>query len=201
MPHPCLVTEYMPGGSLHHLLHVRKLSLPLPHGMNMCLQIADGVMYLHMQVPIIVHRDLKSLNVVLDLSLNTKICDFGLTETMDRTHITKKNNGGSPRYMAPELFDCKTKITEKIDIWAMGCIFVEILGGPLPYESINTLAELTHEMLVNRRPPHIPSDMHGPVQKIFRSCLNFDHRLRPSSKQVFEQLKNAKRHLKDLELF
>merc|ERR1712046_159899 len=108
---------------------------------------------------------------------------------MDRTHITKKNNGGSPRYMAPELFDSKSKITEKVDIWSMGCIFTEIFGGPLPYEQINTLADLTREMLVHRRPPHVPSEIHESLQKIFRSCLNFDHRLRPTSKQVFEQLK------------
>ncbi|CAE7928741.1 DYRK4 [Symbiodinium sp. KB8] len=69
--------------------------------------------------------------------------------------------------MAPELFDSKTKITEKIDalVWAMGCIFVEVpsfdiltvgdvlmlvCGGPLPYENITTLADLTKEMLINR---------------------------------------------------
>merc|ERR1712151_645695 len=132
--------------------------------MNMCLQLADGVMYLHLQTPIVVHRDLKSLNVVLDLSLNVKICDFGLTESMDRTHITKKNNGGSPRYMAPELFDSKSKITEKVDIWSMGCIFTEINGGPLPYEGINTLADLTREMLVNKRIPVIPQTIVEPLQ-------------------------------------
>eukprot|EP00811_Abedinium_folium_P004388 NODE_1403_length_2489_cov_5.317951.p1 GENE.NODE_1403_length_2489_cov_5.317951~~NODE_1403_length_2489_cov_5.317951.p1 ORF type:complete len:696 (+),score=137.60 NODE_1403_length_2489_cov_5.317951:142-2229(+) len=200
VPHPCLVTEYMPGGSLHHLLHVRRLVLPMQHAMNMCLQLADAVMYLHMQVPIVVHHDLKSLNVVLDLNLNLKVCDFGLTESMERTHITKRNNGGSPRYMAPELFDSKTKITEKIDIWAMGCIFVEIFGGPLPYENINTLAELTREMLVHRRPPLVPSELPALLQKIFRSCVNFDHRLRPTSTQVFEQLKSARRQLKELGL-
>merc|ERR1712007_151306 len=197
VPHICLITEYCPGGSLHHLLHVRKLQLPLLHAMNMCLQIADGVMYLHLQTPVVVHCDLKSLNVVLDLSLNVKICDFGLTESMDRTHITKQNNGGSPRYMAPELFDCKTKITEKIDIWAMGCIFVEVFGGPLPYEAISTLAELTREVLVHKRPPLIPANIGEPVRKIFRSCLTFDQRLRPTSKQVFEQLKTGRRQLKE----
>lgn len=196
LPHPCLVTEYAPGGSLHHLLHVRKLQLPLLHGTNMCLQVADGVMYLHSQNPTIVHRDLKSLNVVLDLSLNIKICDFGLTEPMERTHITKKNNGGSPRYMAPELFDCKTKITEKIDVWAMGCIFIEIFGGPLPYETISTLADLTREMLMHRRGPSVPPSIPQEIRGIICSCLNFDYRLRPSSKQTFEQLKAAKKLLR-----
>lgn len=196
-PSPCLITEYCPGGSLHHLLHVRKIQLPLLHAMNMCLQISDGVDYLHSQTPKIVHRDLKSLNVVLDLSLNVKICDFGLTEPMERTHITKKNNGGSPRYMAPELFDSKTKITEKIDIWAMGCIFVEICGGPLPYEQITTLADLTRELLVNRRTPHVPSGIPQEVRQVICACLSFDYTLRPNSKDAFVQLKITKRHLRD----
>jgi len=196
IPYLCLVTEYCPGGSLHHLLHVRKLRLPPLHGTNMCLQLADGVMYLHCQNPVVVHRDLKSLNVVLDLNLNLKLCDFGLTESMDRTHITKKNNGGSPRYMAPELFDNKSKITEKVDIWSAGCIFSEIFGGPLPYEGINTLADLTREMLVHRRIPAIPADIAEPIQNIIRSCYNFDGRLRPSARQVFDQLREAKRRLR-----
>jgi len=197
IPHPCLVTEYMPGGSLHHLLHVRKLRLPLLHGVNMCLQLADGVMYLHSQTPCVVHRDLKSQNVVLDMKLNLKLCDFGLTESMERTHITKRNNGGSPRYMAPELFDCKTKITEKVDIWAMGCIFIEIFGGPLPYEGINTLPDLTREMLLHKRPPSLPRHLPDTLKCVVRGCHNFEHRLRPSSRQAFEQLRETKRHLRD----
>jgi len=90
MPTPCLVTEYMPGGSLHHLLHVKQTKLPLLHAINMCMQLADGVRYLHSQDPVVVHRDLKTQNVVLDLNLNVKLCDFGLTESMERTHISKK---------------------------------------------------------------------------------------------------------------
>jgi len=193
IPHPCLVTEYMPGGSLHHLLHVRRLLLPLGHGLNMCMQLAEGVAYLHSQNPVVVHRDLKSQNVVLDMNLNLKLCDFGLTESMERTHITKRNNGGSPRYMAPELFDCRTKITEKVDIWAMGCIFIEIFGGTLPYDGINTLAELTREMLVHKRGPALPPTIPEPLKRIIRGCHNFDHRLRPTSQQGFDQLREGKK--------
>lgn len=197
IPHPCLVTEYMPGGSLHHLLHVRKLKLPLSHGANMCLQLAEGVAYLHAQTPCVVHRDLKSHNVVLDMNLNLKLCDFGLTESMERTHITKRNNGGSPRYMAPELFDSRTKITEKVDIWAMGCIFIEIFGGSLPYEGVTTLADLTREMLLHKRAPSLPGDLPDPLKSIIRGCHHFDHRLRPGAKQVFDQLRESKRRLRE----
>jgi len=196
LPHLCLVTEYVPAGSLHHLLHVRKMRLPLSHGLNMCLQIADAVQYLHSQNPVVVHRDLKSLNVVLDLQLNIKICDFGLTESMERTHITKKNNGGSPRYMAPELFDDKLKITEKIDIWAMGCIFIEIFGGPLPYEGCNNLADLTRAILVEHRAPYVPAHLVPALGSLARSMLDFDHRKRPVAHQVVDELKQIKRSLK-----
>jgi len=196
IPNLCLVTEYMPGGSLYHLLHVRKIQLPTLHGINMCLQLADGVLYLHSRSPVVVHRDLKSLNVVLDLGLNVKLCDFGLTESMDRTHLTKKNNGGSPRYMAPELFDSQLKITEKVDVWSMGCIFTEIFGGPLPYEGINTLADLTREMLVKKRIPDIPPGIPEPVEGVVRSCYAFDGRLRPTASQVFHRLWEAKRQLR-----
>jgi len=75
----------------------------------------------------------------------------------------------------------------------MGCIFTEIFGGPLPYEGINTLADLTREMLVHRRMPVIPSSLPEQVQNIIRSCYNFDSRLRPSARQVFDQLKDAKK--------
>jgi len=98
---------------------------------KLSLQVVEGVMFLHSQQPVVVHRDLKSLNVVLDMQFNIKICDFGLTEIMECTHITKKNNGGSPRYMAPELYDKKSKVTEKLDVWAMGCILAEIFGGKM----------------------------------------------------------------------
>ena len=48
---------------------------------------------------------------------------------MEKTHITRKEQeGGSPRYMAPELFDSTQKITEKVDIWAVGCLMAEIFS-------------------------------------------------------------------------
>jgi len=187
----------MPGGSLHHLLHVRRIQLPLPHALNMTLQLADGVTYLHSQNPTVVHRDLKSLNVVLDLHLNVKICDFGLTESMTATHITKKNNGGSPRYMAPELFKTgpEHKITEKVDIWALGCIFVEIFGGPLPYEQCNSLVELVR-LMDAKRAPTIPPNIIPMIGQVIQACLTFDFIRRPAARELFEDLKTAKKSLR-----
>ena len=90
----------MPGGSLHHLLHINKVRLIYEQQIRMALQLIEGVAFLHGQKPSpMVHRDLKSLNIVLDMKYNCKICDFGLTRTMDKTHMSLKEggNGGSPR--------------------------------------------------------------------------------------------------------
>eukprot|EP00392_Amoebophrya_sp_AT5.2_P019806 g20801.t1 len=58
-PHLCFITEYMPNGSLYNFLHVRKVRLPTRHSMNMCMQLCEGVEYLHTRDPVVVHRDLK----------------------------------------------------------------------------------------------------------------------------------------------
>merc|ERR1712066_949090 len=122
-------------------------------------QICEGVAFLHSLSPPVVHRDLKSLNIVLDREYNTKICDFGLTQSMEKTHISLKdgNNGGSPRYMAPECYDYKGgKITEKVDVWAMGCTHIEIFGGPLPYDDCINIQQIVAKVLFDKVMPHIP---------------------------------------------
>jgi len=194
-PHLCLLMEYVSYGSLYYALHVSKLKFPFRNACNMSLQLAEGVTFLHSQNPIVVHRDLKSLNVVLDYSFNIKICDFGLTEIMEGTHISKKNNGGSPRYMAPELFDKKSKITEKIDVWAMGCIFGEIFGGKIPYKGVVDLPDLTRNILVFRKLPEIPSNENCPpaAQKVIADCLTYEGELRPSSRDIFDRLMCVKK--------
>eukprot|EP00746_Dinoflagellata_sp_MGD_P006193 gnl/MRDRNA2_/MRDRNA2_112058_c0_seq1.p1 gnl/MRDRNA2_/MRDRNA2_112058_c0~~gnl/MRDRNA2_/MRDRNA2_112058_c0_seq1.p1 ORF type:complete len:496 (-),score=79.00 gnl/MRDRNA2_/MRDRNA2_112058_c0_seq1:99-1586(-) len=200
-PHPCIVTEYLAGGSLYELLHIRKLRLPLLHCMNMCLQVSDVVTYLHSQNPCVVHLDLNSLNLVLDMNLNLRICDFGMAESMDGTsiHIANTKRRSSRQNCAPELLlDQKDKITEKVDVWDMGRIFVEIFGGPCPGFGVEAMTDLTRGIFQNKSlntlsvPNHIPL----PCQEIIRSCWNSDPALRPTSKQIFERLKKAKKQLK-----
>lgn len=192
-PHLCFVTEYMPNGSLYNFLHVRKVKLPTRHALNMSMQLADGVDYLHSRDPIVVHRDLKSLNVVLDMKFNIKLCDFGLTEYIDKNNARARHNGGSPRYMAPELFDKKMKITEKIDIWAMTCIFCEIYGGSIPYDGVKDMPTLTHIITQQRKTPTIPHTIEiEQVKSLIRDCFNFDQDIRPSSRDVAKRLNKIK---------
>jgi serine/threonine protein kinase len=179
-PDLCIVTEYMPNGSLHDLLHVKKRPLAFSQQLQLAIHMAEGVAYLHSLKPPVVHRDLKSLNIVLETGkaggLEAKICDFGLTQSMDNTHISLKDgaNGGSPRYMAPECYDSKGKITEKVDVWAMGCIFIEIFGGPLPYFECTNVHQIMAKVLVQREAPHVPGNHPPVIRPLVEQCLLFN---------------------------
>jgi serine/threonine-protein kinase TNNI3K len=194
-PQLLVVTEFMPGGSLHDRLFGSRRNQPLDPRQKHLLscQMCEGMTFLHSQR--VVHRDLKSMNVLLDAQPSAKLCDFGLAQQMDSagaTHIARKldgEEGGSPRYMAPECYDAQLgKITEKVDIWAMGCILIELFGGVLPYEDCTTMAQLSARILVERRPPDVPRGVTQAMANIIRRCVSFDPTRRPSSQELQSEL-------------
>merc|ERR550537_1448675 len=168
---------------MHHLLHKSKVTLALVQQARMALQICEGVAFLHSSTPPVVHRDMKSLNIVLDLEYNAKLCDFGLTQSMDKTHISLADggNGGSPRYMAPECYDSKGKITEKVDVWAMGCILVEAFGGPLPYDDCTNIQQIVAKVLIDKQTPFIPRHITKGVRSVIEGCLSFEIQTRATA--------------------
>jgi serine/threonine protein kinase len=188
----CIVTELMEYGSLYELVHVRKERVDQPTKIRLCAEITEGVGYLHGRSPVFVHRDLKSLNVVLGIPLTAKLCDFGLTQSMEKTHISRRRGEGeqgSPRYMAPELFDTRGKITEKIDCWALGCLFVEIFSERVPYEACQNLQQLVAVLLVRKELPPMPAALDSRVKSICVRLLSFDVATRLPAIQALEQLR------------
>lgn len=97
----CLVTEYLAGGTLRrHLQSVAPQCLPLRQALQMALDIARGMEYLHSQG--IVHRDLKPDNLLLTKALRVKVSDFGLAR-VEGKRGTMTNEMGTYRWMAPEV--------------------------------------------------------------------------------------------------
>jgi len=186
----CIVTELAASGSLQALLHVRREPLSDLQRRSLVLQIIEGVAFLHSQQPPCVHRDLKSANVVLDAELSAKLCDFGLTEPMEKTHISRRETeGGSPRYMAPEVFDARSKLTEKLDIWALGCLVVEVLKVVVPHEECTTIQQVAAKLLVQRLPPFEESwavGVHPEVHGLVSACFLRKMALRPSAATMLE---------------
>ncbi|CAJ1330716.1 unnamed protein product [Effrenium voratum] len=193
-----VVTEYMAGGSLHdRLFGCRKaLSLSSSQRWLIACQTAEGLAFLHAQR--VVHRDLKSMNILLDSAQNAKICDFGLAHQMcmESTHIARKldGEGGSPRYMAPECYDAKIgKLTEKVDIWAAGCILIELFGGVLPYADCLTMPQLTARILVEKRPPDVPPGTPPQIVALIGRCVMFDPSWRITATELQSELARLRR--------
>ena len=102
---------------------------------KLAAQIAAGVSYLHSKK--IVHRDLKSGNVLIDQRDGAKLCDFGLAKTKltssrSSMSVYDVGNKGTYLWMAPELFGKKAKYTEGSDVFGMGMIFVELCTNQTP---------------------------------------------------------------------
>ncbi|CAN7035845.1 hypothetical protein Bca4012_046472 [Brassica carinata] len=134
-----IVYELMPNVSLESHLHGASRGLAItitwPMRMKIALDIARGLEYLHERChPAIIHRDLKSSNILLDCNFNAKISDFGLAVV----NGPKKKNlklSGTVGYVAPEyLLD--GQLTEKSDVYAFGVVLLELLLGKKPVEKI-----------------------------------------------------------------
>eukprot|EP00927_Polykrikos_kofoidii_P023965 TRINITY_DN21889_c0_g3_i1.p1 TRINITY_DN21889_c0_g3~~TRINITY_DN21889_c0_g3_i1.p1 ORF type:complete len:797 (-),score=102.35 TRINITY_DN21889_c0_g3_i1:491-2881(-) len=186
-PHVVLLMEYMPGGSLHALLFgSSRRCVTFAVKLRMAGQVAEGLTYLHSLA--VVHRDLKTMNIVLDAELNCKICDFGLTVTLERTHLTVVSLQGSPRYMAPEQFEAKAKITEKVDIWQIGCVMLELFCLSLPFSHCSNMAQIATELLIRQRSPSVPSEADPSVRALITACLRLKPQARPAAAAIEEAL-------------
>ncbi|KAK8461706.1 hypothetical protein SEVIR_1G085300v4 [Setaria viridis] len=138
--HLALVYEYMPEGNLQD--HLRDTStsksLTWEQRLQIALDAAQGLEYLHVGCkPALIHRDVKSRNILLTTDLGAKIADFGLTKAFSdsKTHITTQP-AGTMGYLDPEYYR-SYHISEKSDVYSFGVVLLELITGHSPVVPIN----------------------------------------------------------------
>ncbi|XP_072981155.1 uncharacterized protein [Typha angustifolia] len=132
-----LVYEYMPNGNLHQALR-REIKGGQPEldwdkRYKIAVGVAKGIMYLHHDCsPAIIHRDIKSTNILLDEEYEAKIADFGIAMIAEESEFSCF--AGTHGYIAPELA-YSLKVTEKTDVYSFGVVLLELLTGHSPIET------------------------------------------------------------------
>ncbi|KAJ0707278.1 putative protein kinase RLK-Pelle-LRR-XI-1 family [Helianthus annuus] len=131
-----LVYEYMPNGNLWDALHRGKCLLDWPTRHQIALGVAQGLAYLHHDLmPPIIHRDIKSTNILLDRDFQPKVADFGIAKVLRARgkDSTTTIVAGSYGYLAPEYaYSCKA--TTKCDVYSFGVVLMELITGKKPVE-------------------------------------------------------------------
>ncbi|KAL0545400.1 hypothetical protein IC582_015282 [Cucumis melo] len=131
-----IVYELMENGSLETQLHgpSRGSALNWHMRMKIALDVARGLEYLHEHCqPAVIHRDLKTSNILLDANFNAKLADFGIAITDGTQNNNKIKLSGTLGYVAPEYL-LHGKLTEKSDVYAFGIVVLELLLGRRPVE-------------------------------------------------------------------
>ncbi|XP_011100756.1 probable serine/threonine-protein kinase DDB_G0282963 isoform X1 [Sesamum indicum] len=187
----CIVTEFLPRGSLFRLLQRNTPKLEWRRRIHMALDIARGMNYLHHCNPPIVHRDLKSSNLLVDKNWTVKVGDFGLSRLKHETYLTTKTGKGTPQWMAPEVLRNEPS-DEKSDVYSFGVILWELVTQKIPWESLNSMQVIGAVGFMNQR-LEIPKDVDPQWASIIESCWHSEPRRRPSFQELVEKLKDLQR--------
>jgi tetratricopeptide (TPR) repeat protein/tRNA A-37 threonylcarbamoyl transferase component Bud32 len=193
----CIVMEYVQGVQLESMIVPG--GLPSETFYRYALQIADALMHAHDRG--IVHRDLKSANVIIGTEGRLKVLDFGLAhrlpeyETENPTQSISllaqpETVAGTLAYIAPEVL--KTGQSDaRSDVWSLGVLFYEMASGRQPYQGIKGL-ELVSKVIEDHPVPQLSGLVHGSVRTIVHRCLQKDPARRyQNSREVFTALEDA----------
>jgi serine/threonine protein kinase len=182
-----LIFELMENGSLFDLLH-RSAEDTISHRprdlitkLKVCLDIADGMRFLHNSK--ILHRDLKSANVLIDRDWRCKIADFGLSTFLDSTMSQTAGLMSTPAWIDPEIDDV-VKHSEASDIYSFGVIVWEVFSDEIPWKGLPMTTILS--VVKSQRLP-IRETFPTAVKGLLASCFTISAE-RPSFSSAFDLL-------------
>ncbi|KAF3329507.1 serine/threonine-protein kinase HT1 [Carex littledalei] len=189
----CIITEYMSQGTLRMYLHKKEpYSLSTETILRLALDISRGMEYLHAQG--VIHRDLKSHNLLLNDEMRVKVADFG-TSCLETQCRSTKGNMGTYRWMAPEMVKEKP-CTRKVDVYSFGIVLWELTTCLVPYQGMTPVQAAYAVAEKNLRPP-LSTTCSPILNSLIKRCWSVNPAKRPEFSYVVTVLEKFDHCLKE----
>ncbi|CAI9756273.1 unnamed protein product [Fraxinus pennsylvanica] len=180
-----IVVEYLMGGTLKsYLIRNRIKKLPLKVVIRLALDMARGLSYLHSLK--VVHRDVKTENMLLDKEGRVKITDFGVSRIEATNLAEMTGRTGTLGYMAPEVL-ISNAYDHKCDVYSFGICLWEIYCCSMPYPNLASIEE-TSSVIYKSSRPEIPKCCPNSVADVMKKCWDTDPKRRPEMEEVVRML-------------
>jgi len=181
-----IVTELMQRGDLFAILHNDDIVMETPHRKRFGLDVARGMAYLHSRN--VIHRDLKTFNLLVTSDWVVKVSDFGLSKVIIDTTAQKLTACGTTAWAAPEVLRQQV-YSLKADVFSYGVCLWEIVTREEPFEGLNAVQVVMAVAVEKQRLP-IPANISKNLNRLITACWQENPDDRPTFDQVIQTLES-----------
>ncbi|XP_076940980.1 serine/threonine-protein kinase STY46-like [Bidens hawaiensis] len=190
-PTLCIITEYMTGGSLYEYLHKNHHTLLLPQLVKFAIDVCKGMDYLHKSN--IIHRDLKTANLLMDSQNVVKVADFGVARFLGQEGVMTAETG-TYRWMAPEVINHQL-YDQKADVFSFAIVLWELVTAKIPYENMTPLQAALGVRQGLR--PDVPTNTDPKLVELMQRGWDSDPDNRPSFSEIKTELEGLLKEIQD----